>query len=318
MIRLGAFEYVHKSADITKLKRAIQKAIDNFEIRKLEKQLEDQRELEIKYAYNLKTWKEILQSNLDKTTPLILENLRTAFSQGAGFGTLISVINRIKKKSQKENDYYKVPENLMEILLENASISERVVDLLKYQSSLKDSIQLQNVPIKEIYSILFDIALIKMERYAKLKNQKIVLSENKLIQSTKIIKIDKNFFIKIVEELLFNAFKFSIPNSKIFILLEINHNEFLLEVLNSPETNPKGIVGIPDELSKLVFEPFFRISKFIYSEYPTLDFGLGLTFVHEVITEMKGKIFAKNLLSFLDEKKEILTCFQLSFPLKNK
>lgn len=313
LIRLGAFDYVHKSANLEKLEQVIQKAIDTYEMTFLQKELEEQRALETQ-AYTLEDWKEIIQKKSQRETNLVLENLRTSLSQGSGFGSMISIIKRIQKKAEKENGYYKVPEHLMEILIENATVSERVIDLLKYGASIRDSVQLEQTPIKEIHGLLYDLSITKMQKYARLKDQRIILSENSLAQSTKSIWIDKKFFTKVIEELLFNAFKFSIPNSKIFILFEGTQNEFILEIFNSPEANQNGTKGIPDELSELVFEPFFRISKYVYPDYPTLDFGLGLTFTKEVVEQMKGKIKAKNIKSHLETEGDILTTFQIQFP----
>ncbi len=320
MIRSGAFNYIHKSTSLEKLQESIQKAIDVFETNLLQKGIENQQTLE-KETDTLKTWKEIfLKRNSKENISSILENLRTAFTQGSGFGTLISVIKRIQKKAQRENGYYKIPENLMEMLFENANTSERVIDLLKYHACLSSAISCKEISIQEIYSLIFDLTTIKMQKYSVLKNQKIVLGENNLIYSKRTVYIDLEFFSKVVEELLFNAFKFSVPNSKIFILFKTLNDEFIIEIINSPELNQNGILGIPNELSELIFEPFFRISKFVYPEYPTLDFGLGLTFIKEVITHLKGKIIAKNITGYLHlhSNKEILTLFQIYFPLKNE
>lgn len=313
LIRLGAFEYVHKSNGFEKLEQVIEKGINAYEINILQKELEEQKFLE-RQAYTVETWKEIIHQVSQKETNLVLENLRTALSQGSGFGSMISVVKRIQKKAQKEDDYYKVPANLMEILIENATISERVIDLLKYGASLEGSLHMEKVPLKEIHGFLYDLAIIGMEKYAKLKNQKVILAENSLAHSSKSIEIDQKFFGKVVEELLFNAFKFSSPNSKIFILFGNIENEFLLEIINSPEINQNGTKGIPDELSELVFEPFFRISRYVYPEYPTLDFGLGLTFIKEVVKQMKGKVEAKNIKNHLGIEGDILTSFQVTFP----
>ena len=83
-----------------------------------------------------------------------------------------------------------------------------------------------------------------------------------------------------IEELLFNAFKFSEPGSKIYFVRDIKDN-FHISILNTLKEIQKNKMEFP-EYQNIIFEPFFRISRLVYDKYPTLDFGLGLCHVEKL------------------------------------
>jgi len=63
-------------------------------------------------------------------------------------------------------------------------------------------------------------------------------------------------------------------------------------------------LGIPKEYEKVVFEPFYRLSKLVYEKYNTLDFGIGLTFVEKIVARHGGEIFAENIVDYSDITKD--------------
>ena len=102
-----------------------------------------------------------------------------------------------------------------------------------------------------------------------------------------------------MREIVFNAFKFSKENTKIYIIMEVKSKSILISILNTPDIIG-GVYGILPEYSNIIFEPFFRISKLVFESFPTLDFGLGLTMVDKIFRKQNGKIRVNNLLSYLN------------------
>ncbi|MEK6883060.1 MAG: hypothetical protein AABY22_25775, partial [Nanoarchaeota archaeon] len=50
-----------------------------------------------------------------------------------------------------------------------------------------------------------------------------------------------------------------------------------------------------------------RLTKFVYDEYKTLDFGLGLTKAESIIKRCNGKIEIKNIFDHLNTKSKPMT-----------
>ena len=82
------------------------------------------------------------------------------------------------------------------------------------------------------------------------------------------------------------------------------NNTLRISVINDPQKTSDGVVGIPEEYEKVIFEPFYRLSKLVYERYNTLDFGIGLTFVEKIVTRHGGEIFAENIIDYSDVTKD--------------
>jgi signal transduction histidine kinase len=86
-------------------------------------------------------------------------------------------------------------------------------------------------------------------------------------------------------------------------------------MINDPVKTGDGVLGIPPEYEKIIFEPFYRISSLVYEKYNSLDLGIGLTFVEKIISRHGGEIFAENILDHSDIKKDPLTKVNLMISL---
>ena len=98
--------------------------------------------------------------------------------------------------------------------------------------------------------------------------------------------------------------KFSKHGSTIAVMIYSQNKNLRISTISDPEKNSDDVVGIPIEYEKVVFEPFYRISKLVYEKYHTLDFGIGLTYVEKIVKRHGGEIFAENILDYSDIKKE--------------
>jgi nitrogen fixation/metabolism regulation signal transduction histidine kinase len=58
----------------------------------------------------------------------------------------------------------------------------------------------------------------------------------------------------------------------------------------------------------------FRISRYVYESYPTLDFGLGLCTVDRILRNHKGKVRVSNLKNHIEPNKGVLINFTLEIP----
>ena len=78
----------------------------------------------------------------------------------------------------------------------------------------------------------------------------------------------------------------------------------MVSVINDPEKSDEGIIGIPVEYEKVVFEPFYRLTKVVHEQYNTLEFGLGLTLVEKIVAKQGGEVMARNIVDHSDTRRE--------------
>lgn len=300
LMQKGVYDYLLKPFNFSELILRVDKAYEAAEFRILKENLEKERQVRISHMLDWNEWKEnVLKRDQDKIDGNLIGSIRTSFSQGTGLGSLLSVIRLIEKKAVEKESSYEISKPLMQFLLENAKNASRIIEVLEEIDSIQSSeVALEKLTISEIHSLLSSIAK-EMNEYRKIKNQRIIMCENNFIYYSQKVQINSEYFKKVIVELLFNAFKFSVPKSKIYIMIEINSKSVFISIMSFPEKDGTGVTGILPEYSNVVFEPFFRISKLVFESIPTLDFGLGLTMVDKVIRRHNGKIKATNLTSFL-------------------
>ena len=249
------------------------KAYEVSELRILNANLEKEREVRIAYMLNWNEWKESrLKESQDKLDGNLIGSIRTSFSQGTGLGSLLSAISRIEKKAKETETGYEITKPMMEFLLENARNAKRIIEVLEEIDQIQSSpLQLQSFSVLEIYYILNSIPK-EIKEFQRLKNQTILMCENKFTNFTQKIKIHPDYIKKIIRELLFNALKFSIPESKVYIIMEVKPKTIFISVLNTPIFDGE-VYGISPTYSNIIFEPFFRISKLVMTYFSTLYYA---------------------------------------------
>jgi YesN/AraC family two-component response regulator len=319
LMQNGIYDYLLKPYDIPELYLKVEKAFEMAELRILKENLEKEREIRNSHMLNWNKWKEnILKRDQDKIEGNLIGNIRTSFSQGTGIGTLLSTISIVEKKSKEKDNHYEVSKPLMNFLFENAKSATHVIEVLDEIDRIQTSkLELRAHCLSEVHSIL-NSASSQIKDFEKMKNQTLVMCENKFNHFSYQVNINPEYLEKAFKELLLNAIKFSTSNSKIYILFEVKQNSILISFLNTP-LHEGDIYGIQPEYSNIIFEPFFRITKLVFESVPTLDFGLGLTMVDKIILRHNGKIRANNLRSYLDTNEDgspsILVNFEIEIPI---
>ena len=105
------------------------------------------------------------------------------------------------------------------------------------------------------------------------------------VNSTCKVEIDLQKMRLVFEELLINAYKYSVSSSRIDIFAHVTGTYFCITFKNEIDENSYG--GIPPEKEKLVLEPFFRI-------HPPVEDILEVekyNFFHMLIIFFKNLIF---------------------------
>ena len=300
----GVVEYYVVNADnITQQKQ------DELDLERMKKALHGSSSESIDKDMDWQTWKEkMLSRNVSRTDKSIFHNINNSFTQGAGFGTLITFMEMISKTAKpREDNKLLVDQALFTEAMKNVKIAQ---DCFKIFAGIdwiiSNNIELENKSMRDLYTILKGI-ISKSRNLIELNENRVILNE--YTGALKNIKVNLNtqYFSEAISELLLNALKFSRPSTNIYILLYAHNNTLRISMINDPVKTGDGVLGIPPEYEKIVFEPFYRISRLVYEKYNSLDFGIGLTFVEKIITRHGGEIFAENILDHSDIKKDPLT-----------
>jgi hypothetical protein len=236
---------------------------------------------------------------------LLVYSTLTSFSQGAGPGTTVALLNLLETVVEKQDDYYKVPAEIYELIIENNAYTVGIIKGMNRMFKLySEKIEILLVDLDEFLLIVETIFKETAIKFTE-KNISFEIEKGKLIDSFQI-SIDVLKMKIALEELIMNAYSFCIPNS--MITLELIKVDELFKLSLSNEIQPSFYEGIPREKEKLVILPFIK-------NYPPLEevmkisrfgIGLGLTAVEWIIRNSNGVFRIYNKDSNIDEKRKFV------------
>jgi FixJ family two-component response regulator len=316
LMRNGAYDYMIKPFSKDELTSRVDKAYELAMLRKLEKNIELERKIRIDHQLNWNMWKEsMIKRDQDKTEGNLIGNLNSSLVQGAGIGTMTTIIQMIQQTATDNGDSYTVDKEMMQMLFDNAAISNQLTMMLgEIDYIIHNKLEMENLSLKEFNEFILD-TIAECQKYTSIKKQNIKPGKNKLMdRSDLFIKINKEYMCVACKELIVNALKFSQPESNVYILFESINQALHINFLNIPERFD-SVIGITSEYQNIIFEPFFRISKLVYDGYETLDFGLGLTLVEKIISKHGGKVSAQNLKNYVDKSSLVMTSLTIELPI---
>jgi signal transduction histidine kinase len=174
---------------------------------------------------------------------------------------------------------FKDEKTIYTILLKESDKLKNIVNNLLYLSKL-DSLEKSELKIERID--------IKKELYDLFPNvDKNVLKIN---SSMEYINFNREFFIKIVENLISNALRYCKEN--VIITINENIDEFSISVCDDGS-------GIDPSIEKIMFDKFVKGQNG--------QSGLGLSIVKSIVDELNGKISYSRI---------ELSCFEIKIPNK--
>jgi len=182
--------------------------------------------------------------------------------------TKIDVFN--KKQDRTQDEYAR----LIEVFSANTDrLSDLVSDLLNLTNILEVNLSDDIV----LHTMFEDIIA---EVTPLLSDKNITLS---LFDSTNkgSLSGNKNLLHRAFYNLVENAIKYNIENGTVEILLEIQNGKNIISIKDSG-------ISIPDEMKKIIFEPFFRVDK--SRNRKIAGSGLGLSTVKTILSKHSGEI----------------------------
>jgi len=285
--------------DITDLKK------DEMALEKMKSTIKNSASDSIDKDMAWQTWKEkMLSRNISRTDKSIFSNINNSFTQGAGFGTLITFMEMMEKSAKEKDGTRIVDGTLFNEAMKNVKIAQDAFKIFAgIDWIISNNIDLEEKHVRELYSLIKG-TISKNNRFADLNKHRIVINDLPKGLKDKKVKINPQYFSEAMSELIINALKFSKAATNIIVMVYSQNNTLRISVINDPQKSSDGTIGIPEEYEKVIFEPFYRVSKLVYERYNTLDFGIGLTFVEKIVTRHGGEIFAENIIDYSDVTKD--------------
>ncbi|TGL56991.1 response regulator [Leptospira ognonensis] len=304
IMKKGIFDYLVKPIESEELSLKLNHAIEIYEMRRLDRITKREREIRLEGHLDWNKWKERAggSGKFKNVNQNLFESLKTSFNQGTGFGALVSLLKIVADTAQKVGDNYQIDTGLMDLIHVNSEMAEKALTTFsEIEYILNGNIEMEKVSLRDIYEDIEKI-ITNISPFLPIRNNHIYLSEKKSSFENFELNINRAYLEAAITEIILNACKFSSSDSSIHIVNYIERNSFVISIYNSPVLDADRIEGIPLPYENLVFEPFFRLTKFVYDEYKTLDFGLGLTKVESILKKFNGKVEIKNIIDHLNHK----------------
>ncbi len=215
---------------------------------------------------------ELVQSNQDKDRILhvVAHDLRSPISS-------IMMLSEIMKSESQDSAN---AESLNMIMSVSQSLLSLTTELLEFSGENNHIAQLpfEIADVTELAKLTTGILQFK----AGEKNQKVNLS---LPQDQPLINCNKDKIIRVFNNLITNAIKFSPENATIDVSLTINGKNVLIVVKDNG-------IGIPAKLLPRVFESFTSAKR--YGTAGERSFGLGLSICKQIVDAHNGRIWVES------------------------
>ncbi len=288
IMKIGVFDYLIKPLDPDLFHQILAKTCDYIYLRDTEKNLSESAGLKLRSQLEWLNYKESRRrTGQDSNEILSIENLKTSLSQGAGVGTMVTLVDLIRAGVKDQGKEYTANKELMDLLFENNEYIRNLLDGLHQVSELFQSKSNLKETTAEEFNALIPGFIKDVIPYIEKKGQRLSMP---VLRTNCRIATDNAQLSGAIEELVINACKYTVPGGRIDIFTHLTEGYYCISVKNDVSVQPFG--GIPPEMEKLVVEPFFRILPPDESVAKIEKFGLGLGLtVTEHIARSHGGLF---------------------------
>lgn len=292
-MRLGAFDFILKPAQAADAQHVLERAHNKAVTEMLRKQTEQERAQRVEQQLaTRRITDQLIRRQANKLSKALFSNIHTSFTQGRGVGSLTTLVSMLAGSPlTADGKSYLISKDILEMIFDNQKAVSDMIEIFgELHLLVSQDFALFDVTLGEFHKIIHDI-IYELQPLAALRGHQLLLNELPAAYSGVRLKLNWEFMRKAIRELLLNAMKFSPENSTVTLLVEYLHTRVLVTVLNSPLHLGTGeTTGIPEDYRKIIFEPFFRITRVVHEQYRTLEYGLGLTYVDKVVQMHKGNI----------------------------
>ncbi|HOP64669.1 MAG TPA: response regulator [Spirochaetota bacterium] len=318
-MKFGVYDYIVKPMNIDEVYLKLQNAKELSALKRTERKIQREKRIRLELQIEWYRWQErVLEKKLDITDAFLFEGVRRSFTQGTGFGSLLTLVDLLCSNAvSTENDTSVIDNNIISLLKENIGYAKRGLSAFSEIENIhKNSLNMSPKTVMDLFKKTKSV-ISSLEDQVCIKNNTFLISEPKKYFKNRNLQVDVDYFEKMIHELLLNSLKYSQKNSAVTVIIDIINENFIMHIMNIPEVADKGVIGIPEEYENIIFEPFFRISKTLHENYRTLDYGIGLTMCDKIADKSGGRIRIFNINDFSDISKgpQIKVCCEVQFPL---
>ncbi|MBN1531440.1 MAG: response regulator [Spirochaetes bacterium] len=317
IMKMGVYDYIVKPVDLGALAIKVERAFESQKMKRMQRIVERERQIRLEHQLEWLQWQSRMEVKDGKVDKSLFHNMHISFSQGTGFGALITLLNIVANSAEVQGEHYIISREMMDLVKKNALVAENAINTFsEIELIISNPLPLEKVSCYALHGIMAEIKE-RAVQYEALNGNHIMLSDLKPFFAGKFVSVSEEHLRKAVYELLINALKFSEKNSEIYIFLDIHDKNAVISVISQSARDEEGRRGIPMEYENLVFEPFFRMTKIVREGYDTFDYGLGLTMAEKIIDKHAGKITGRNITDHSDISKGPVSKveFSVSLPL---
>jgi CheY-like chemotaxis protein len=310
IMKLGVFDYIIKPIDPELFTASVLKAIDYYSLKNFEREQNLAAGHKIRNQIEWLSYKESLRMS-DSTDAKSIYNLKTSLAQGAGFGSLVTLIDMLIATSEKSGDKYMIDSQIIDLIKENNEYCRLQIEgLHSAVEIMEQEFSLESHDASDLVSSLPEF----FSRVTPfLGEKKLTLKYPELRNNCKL-SYNQDKIALVLEELLVNVFKYALPGTTVNIFTRISDGYFWVSLKNDIRVKPYG--GIPQQYEKLVIEPFFRLQPPDESagRFERIGFGLGLTVTDSVMKKHNGLFIIHDVKDLTGDRERLCVLAEILLP----
>lgn len=320
---LGISDYLFKPVVPSDLVFRVQSTILDKQMVKDLKRVEREKEIIELENERLVNWKDLYATKDSKQTDLLMQFLSRSLNSGGGLVWL----DFLDALPVQDDGSVIVDADLLKIIKVSAGEQRKAFNTLKLANIPKE-VNSSKISCKE-YARQTEL-YIKNEFEKFVKDAGLSISVNTFIEDElSYTTVDMEVHFKVIKELVINAIKFSSKDSSIIIEMHKDHfnkgdqiiESIIIKVRNSARKSDaqyhnSDIVGIPSELTEMVFDLFYTIESYpITHEAEEWSSGTGLYHARDYVRIMNGWLDCRNIVDYTTGSPQIQVQFSYNLPI---
>ncbi len=311
VMKMEVFDYLMKPVDPDSFQQVMARALEFRYLREFEanQSLQAGKKIQSQMDWLLYKQERLVrdQRNLDFSS---IYKLKEYMSQGAGIGTMTTVIDLMARSSVKEGEHYRVKSEIFDFVIENNRFFRTQIEGLRTITDILDSqLEVEETTSTELLGNIPALAE-KIIPHMKKRGQNLTCPD---LHREYPVRANLDLYSMIIEELLINACKYTPEKGNIDVMARAGEGYLWISVKN--DVDEKGIID--EEQALLVIEPFYRLlpPDESIASLERFAFGLGLTVVDNVMRKHGGLFSIGTVIDHTRKEEQPCVLSSILFPI---